>query len=177
MRFVPARAWDQWGAAVGRVAITTADNRVVPIPADIEVVAGVVPVFFSADGAYVVYEADRRIHVLSLATGATRDVGDGIAPRVRPFTDGFLFLRADPTGPVSERGSTRLSYNVLYAPFAGGAEAETLGSLAVVMSQAERGNYSPARWMTVAETDGVFFLSLDDDVLFRLPSPFGSGSN
>ena len=177
LRFVPTHSWDQWGAAVGRVTIRTADNRTIELPSDIEVVAGVVPVFFSADGRHVVYEAARRIHVMDLATGTSRDEGAGIAPRIRPFTDGFLFLRADPTGAVSERGTSRLSYNVLYAPFTAGTQPETIGSVSVTMNQSERGNYSPARWMAVTETDGAFFLSVDDVVLMRLSSPFGDTRN
>ncbi|HEX6694211.1 MAG TPA: HEAT repeat domain-containing protein [Longimicrobiales bacterium] len=177
LRFVPTHSWEQWGAAVGRVTVRTADNRTIEIPSDIEVVANVVPVFFSADGSHMVYEAGRHIHVMNLATGATRDAGAGIAPRIRPFADGFLFLRADPTGAVSDRGTSRLSYNVLSAPFTGGAAAETIGSVAVTMKQSERGNYSPARWMAVTETDGTFFLSVDDAVLMRLASPFGDIRN
>ena len=177
MRFVPERAWSQWDAAVGRVTIRTADNRKIELPAQIEAVANVVPVFFSATGEHVVYEADRRIHVMEIASGTTRDVGPGISPRIRPFTDGFVFLRPDPTGPVSDRGVTQLSYNILNAPFTGAASPDVLGSLNVTMTQNERGNYSPARWMNVVETDGAFFLATGDTVLFRLPSPFGATPN
>jgi hypothetical protein len=182
LRFVPTTRWPQWDAAAGHVTVHTAKGVTVEVPGLIEVVQNVVPVFFSMDGRYMVYEADRHIHVHDFLTGTQHDIGAGIAPRVRPITDEFVFLREDTTGRNVVRNRTSVRYDVFTQSFAAAAgedppEPAKLGVMDARLRFDLHGMYSPVRWMRVHEYGGQFTLAAGDALdSFRLPDPFSSGS-
>src|SRR5690606_37345823 len=71
----------------------------IPLAPMAEVVAGVVPAFFSPDRGRVVYEVDREIRVVDLRGRQHQSVGSGVAARAIPFSDGFVFLRTRGSDP------------------------------------------------------------------------------
>ncbi|MEO5509255.1 MAG: hypothetical protein ABIS27_01400 [Longimicrobiales bacterium] len=178
VRFVPVSRWPEWQAAAGRVTLRTVNGRTVELPGLIEVVANVVPVFFSPDGRYVVYEADRHIRVRDLTAGTDRDLGPGIAPRVRPVSDEFLFVREDPSARGNMPDRTKLKYDVYTAPFAAApaGEPKLLGSAGSFARPNTHGNYAPVRWMRVEDRGGSFFLTGETLEEFALPNPFANGT-
>ncbi|MBI4408545.1 MAG: hypothetical protein HY561_02475 [Gemmatimonadetes bacterium] len=169
--FRPLRQWPQWEAAVGELHVGTPGRPPTLVAKDVEMVAYVVPAFFSSDGRYLVYESARQIRVRDLESGNERALGPGIAPRGFPFTDDLLFLRERPDASVRQGDDVVLSYQVLRAPFAGG-EPTSLGELTAIVRGQRRGAYSPARWMRVREQEGVIYLEGEDVSSFRLPDPF-----
>lgn len=173
VEFRALRHWPQWDAAVGELAIAPPGAAPVVVASEVEVVRGVVPAFFSVDGRFVVYETAREIRVRDLATGEERELGPGIAPRVVPFSDWFVFLREDPEGRQEDGDGAVLRYAVLRGSFTG-QEVEEIGTLGATPSMGEHGYYSPARWMRVRERDGVFTLEGKSLGTFRLPDPFAA---
>jgi hypothetical protein len=176
VRFSPATRWAQWDAAVGTVTLTSPEKKTVELRGNIEVVGNVIPAFFSPDGKYVVYEADRQIHVRDLQSGTDRDVGAGFAPRVRPLTDQFVYMTEDTTGRADLHDRLKVRYNVMSATFAAGTAPSSIGVAGGFISQEAHGAYSPARWMRVEERDGNFYLASDGLENFQLPLPGASGS-
>jgi hypothetical protein len=183
LTYTPTQKWGASGASIGTVEVRDAKGRIIPMPADIEVVGNVVPVFFSADGKYILYEAGRHIHVKNVSSGVDRDVGEGIAPRVRPFTDQFIFLVEDTTGRTDLRDHMKLRYEVRSLPFSLAATAttpipawSTLGALEATLAQDQHGNSSPVRWMRVEEHAGQFYLRGTNVLTFTLPNPFQAGA-
>ena len=176
LEFTPTERWPEWDAALGTVRITGEPSLMVTIP-DIEVVAGVVPVFFSPDEGAIVYEQNRHVFVRDLASGATRDLGSGIAPRPLPFSDDFVFLRLEPARSGDLNGRMRLSYDVLSSSFRDATPPQLLGQLGAFADMTQHGNYSPARWLRVVERNGQYTLEAAGADTFRLPDPFQRGSH
>ena len=175
VRYTPTTKWSEWEASVGAVEIRNADGRLFPVRGTIEVVRNVVPVFFSSDGRYAVYEADRHIHVMDMASGAVRDIGPGIAPRVRPITEEFVYVVEDATARADLRDRMKARYEVRSVPFAG-TGSKPLGGLGAFLVQGTNGNYSPVRWMRVEEKELVYYLRGAGIETFTLPNPFPGGS-
>lgn len=165
--FRPVRADSAAEVAVGDLRVELPSGRDVPLAPEAEVVAGVVPAFFSPDRSQVVVEADREIRVVDLATRRTRSLGAGIAPRVLPFTDQILFAReiAREAGPQG----TELRYQLFRTSFAGGTP-EMIGELLAEARPDRHANYSPLRWMTVSETPDGFVLRAEGLTTFPVPA-------
>jgi hypothetical protein len=159
------------GVEVGALWAETSRPRLVPLAQRVEVVAGVVPAFFSRDRTWVVYEAEREIRLRNLKSGETRVLGPGVAPRVIPFADGFVYLEERPGARREVQGGTEVAYEVLRVPFTGGA-AERLGRLLAVARPERHGNASPVRWMVVGESPEGFVLRGEGMRPFLLPNPF-----
>jgi hypothetical protein len=159
------------GVEVGALWVETSRPRLLPLAQTVEAVNGVVPAYFSRDRTWVVYETERVIRLHNLKTGEVRDVGRGIAPRVIPFTDRFVYLEEVPGLRRSTAGGTELTYEVLRVPFGAGV-AERMGRLQVVARPERHGNASPARWMVIGETPEGFALRGDGMRPFLLPIPF-----
>jgi hypothetical protein len=167
----------------GSLELSATGATPVVLATDVEVVGDVVPAFFSNDGANLVYEAGRAIFVRDVRTGETRRVASGIAPRVLPFSDDFVFLRER----VDERNDmvqkVELSYDVVRAPFdaapaaASAAGGAIVGTLHARSQPGVHGNASPVRWMRVTESEGRFTLAGDGVDPFALPDPFETGRN
>jgi hypothetical protein len=173
LEFRATRTWPQWDAAVGELVVTPPGGAPVSVSSEVEVVGRVVPAFFSVDGRYLVYEAARQVRVRDLTGGEERVVGPGIAPRLVPFSDSFVFLREIPEQRQDGRDEVVVRYTVFRAAFAGG-EPESVGEVRAVLRMDRRGLYSPARWMRVRERDGVFVLEGESMGTFVLPDPFSS---
>jgi hypothetical protein len=157
---------------VGSLWIETPRARLLPLSQRVEVVGGVVPAFLSPDRKWVVFETDREIWLRNLASGATRVVGRGIAPRPIPFTDDFVYLEEDAAARVERGdGATALTYHVLRAAFAAGV-AERLGSVQAVARAERYAHASPARWIAVGESPEGFVLRGEAISTFLLPNPF-----
>ena len=176
LEFRPTRRWPEWDAAVGTVTIGGGTSPGFSIP-DVEVVAGVVPVFFAPDESAIVYEQGRRVYVRELRSGAVREVGSGVAPRPLPFTEDFTYLR-ESTGGGDLRERTRINYDVLRSGFRPNPQdPRYLGKLGVFTQHAAHGNYSPARWLSVVEQDAQHFtLEAEGAETFKLPDPFHAGT-
>lgn len=157
--------------SVGALWVQLPGERLVPLAQRVEVVAGVVPAFFSQDRAAVVYEAEREVRVRDLKAGTTRVLGAGIAPRPIPFTDRFVFLeeRLRARRPVDQ--GTEMTYQVVSAGFVPGA-LERLGTLVAIARPDRNANASPVRWMVVGETPEGFVLRGERISPFLLPNPF-----
>jgi hypothetical protein len=166
----PKSRWPGWDASAGDLFVTGAKKDTAKISANVEVVSGVVPAFFSIDGRYLVYEAAREVHVRDLQSGSDRLIGAGIAPRLMPFSESFVYLRQKEK-PMSNVAQTSFKYEVVRGWFAEPKES-VLGDVTVVASYDKKGYYSPARWMRIRESDGAFFLSVATMEPFKLPDPF-----
>jgi hypothetical protein len=150
-------------------------NRgLVPLAQTVEVVNDVVPAFFDPQRRVVVYESDRQVMVRDLATGTTRTVGPGIAPRPWPFTDAFIFLREIPSSRRARGTSTDIEYTVLRAPFAGGS-AEPVGTLRVTARAERLGGTAPVLSLVVGEAAEGFVLRGEDVEPFVLPGGASQG--
>ncbi|HUF49828.1 MAG TPA: HEAT repeat domain-containing protein [Longimicrobiales bacterium] len=172
VEFVPTRRMPQWEAAVGSVTVRPVPGVPFTI-ADIEVVADVVPLFFSPDGRSLVYERDRQIIVRDVASGAERQLGAGVAPRPRPFTDEFFFLREPAENSrVEQRERTLIRYELLTASFRTAAAPTSHARLGAMTAFNVRGGYSPVRWAVIEERDGTFYLTAQNMESVALPSPF-----
>ena len=172
--FTPNQRWPEWDAAAGTVRVE--GGAITPFTIEgVEAVGSVLPVFFSSDGAHAVFERDRTIVVRTLATGAERVVGPGIAPRIRPFTNEFVYLREAEDGRRDLRERTMIRYHVLRASFTDPALTEDFGTMGVFTTMSVHGNYSPARWMRVEDRSGNYYLNGTDVEPFALPDPFVTG--
>ena len=171
LTYRPLKHWENWGVTLGVLEVAQPGKPAVRISDSVEVVRNVVPAFISADGKYLVYEANRNIHVRELATAADRMVGSGIAPRLIPFSESFLYLRARPEGKVQTANA--IEYDVVQSPFAGGT-AQVIGLVSAEVKQEVHGRAAPVRWARVRESEGSFQLTGDSMKPFRLPDPFAS---
>ncbi|CAA9369107.1 MAG: hypothetical protein AVDCRST_MAG68-5299 [uncultured Gemmatimonadetes bacterium] len=153
---------------VGALWVEMSGRRLVPLAQDVEVVGEVVPAYFNASRTAVVFEAGREVRVRDLFTGQTRVVGPGIAPRVLPFTDRFVFLQEVPSERQDTTGGTSIVYRVVRAPFAGGP-TERLGLLSAVARPDRDRGASPARRMVVGELRQGFVLRAPGMAPFVLP--------
>lgn len=167
--FRPADIQQTFNVAVGDLRVELPSAPDVPLGASAEVVAGVVPAFFSPDRSRVVHEIEREIRVVDLATRQVRSVGAGIAPRVVPFSDQFVFLREVPELRREQGEVTELHYSVYRASFLNG-EAELIGTTTAIARAGRYGNYSAARWMVVGETPEGFALRGFGVTDFPLPA-------
>jgi hypothetical protein len=153
---------------VGALWVEMSGRRLVPLAQDVEVVGEVVPAFFNAARTAVVFEAAREVRVRDLRTGETRVVGPGIAPRLLPFTDRFVFLQEVPSERQDTTGGTSIVYRVVRAPFAGGP-TDRLGLLSAVARPDRDRGASPARRMVVGELRQGFVLRAPGMAPFVLP--------
>jgi hypothetical protein len=145
------------GTAIGDLRLERPAGPDIPLAAAAEVVGDVVPAFFSPNRSKVVYEAEREVRVLDLETLERRSLGRGIAPRLIPFTDHFVFLREQPGARREVEEGTEIRYHVLRAAF-GGETPELVGELRAVARMERHAHYSPVRWMVVGETPVGFVL-------------------
>jgi hypothetical protein len=175
--YVPSRVWPSWDLSTGTVAFQPASGPAVDL-GDVEVARNVLPAFFSPDGAFIVYESDRAIHVHDVAAGTTREVGPGIAPRGLPFTEEFVFARERDGGRTVSPTGTRIQYDILRAPFAVTSGGVTVEPAVIAMIGASAnfevsGAASPLRWAFVTESSpGVFVIVADNAERVILPDPF-----
>jgi len=151
----------------GALWVEVPGRSLVPVAPSVLVVNDVVPAFFDPQRRLVVYEADGQVQVRDLASGASRTIGAGVAPRPVPFTDRFVFLREAP-GAVTPAGVKQ--YVVVRADFAGGAP-EAIGTLQAVSRGDRWGGATPVRAMVVGEGHEGFMLRGDGVTPFVLPGP------
>jgi hypothetical protein len=166
--FRPAQTDTATGMSVGDLRLEFSGAVDVPLTSTARVVGGVVPAFFSADQAQVVFEADGAIRVLELPTRRVRTIGPGLAPRVVPFSDHIVFLRERDRTPVPGGDLLELRYAVYRVPFTGSEPAE-VGELRARMRRNSAGGYSPVRRMIVVETPEGFGLRSEGVTMFVLP--------
>jgi hypothetical protein len=169
--FHPASADTATRVKTGALWVELPGRRgLVPLAQAVMVVNDVVPAFFDPQRRVVVYEAAGQVQVRDVASGATRTVGAGIAPRPGPFTDAFVFLRELPGSRRANGAATEVEYAVMRAPFAGG-QPVPVGTLHAVIRPGRFGGESPVRAMVVGETSQGFVLRGADVSPFVLPGP------
>jgi hypothetical protein len=155
--FRPVRADSISDLAVGDLRLELPAAQDIPLAPLAEVVGGVVPAFFAPDRSRAVYEVDREIRTVNLANRQIRSLGAGIAPRVVPFSDDFVFLRPIADAGVERPEGTELRYSVYRASF-GDAQPVLIGELTATARPDRHANYSPVRWMVVGESPAGFVL-------------------
>jgi hypothetical protein len=173
LAFQPSRTIPAADAAIGELRVELPGMGRVVLAGDVEVVGGVVPAFLSPDRSAVVFESGRQIAVWHLRRGETRVLGSGIAPRLLPFTHGFVYLRERPDWRSDRGDSTILVYDVFRAGFDGGSP-RLIGEIRASARPDRRAHVSPVRWMVVAETPDGFVLRGEGMEEFLLPLPFAS---
>lgn len=144
----------------GALWVEVPGESLVPLAQVVEVVDGVVPAFFNTGRSAVVYEAEREVRVRDLRTGQVRVVGPGLAPRLVPFSDRFVFVREVAGSRRPTEDGMLVDYAVLRSAFGGGAP-EAVGTLRAVIRPDRRHGASPVRWMVVGEVRDGFALSGD----------------
>jgi len=154
----------------GELRVEVPQGRDIPLGDAVEVVAGVIPAFFSPDRSKVVYEVNREIRVLDLVTRELRPLGSGVAPRLVPFTHQFVFLRELPEGRHELQEGTEIRYRVMRASFID-ADLDAIGELRAEARAEVHKSYSPVRWMVVGETPDGFVLRGEGISTFLLPTP------
>ncbi|HEX6559314.1 MAG TPA: HEAT repeat domain-containing protein [Longimicrobiales bacterium] len=171
--FRPVERWPEWEAAVGDLIVTERGKKPVVIASGVEVVANVVPAFFTTDGKTLIYEAKREIHARDLDTGADRKLADGIAPRVLPFSNDVIFMKEVRNKRSETPNGASMLFDVMRIPAAGG-QATSIGQINANAANNVRGNYAAVRWARITDEHGEFQLTGDNILPFTLPSPFGS---
>jgi hypothetical protein len=171
--FRPSRMDSVARVSVGDLRIELPDGPDIPISSTAQVVANVVPAFFSPDRSLVVAEAEGEIRVYHIASRTVRSVGRGIAPRLIPFSNEFVFLREESSllDPMTEVRT--IDYSVFRSSFTMPA-IERVGGLVAVAQSSLNGGASPVRWMVVAEAGEGFVLSGQNFAPFPLPRPVPS---
>ena len=171
--FRPTMRWPNWDAAAGELHVRPPRSRQsVRVASNVEVVNNVVPAFMMSDSTTIVYEVNREIHARSLRDNTDRKLGNGIAPRIFPFTNDVLYFREIPNKKVVTAQATTYRYQLIRVPFAGGDE-KVIGEIAATAQNAVKGNASPVRWSRIQEREGRFYLVGETIADFELPSPFG----
>ena len=146
------------GPLIGALWVELPGQVLVPLAQQVEVVADVVPAYLNRSGTAVVYEAEREIRVRDLRAGNSWVVGPGIAPRVVPFTDRFVFLQeARGARRDAPNGGTVLRYTVMSSTFSP-SPPEAIGALEVISRPDRHRGASPARWMVISELRHAFVL-------------------
>lgn len=173
LTYKPSKRWESWGVSVGELQVALPGKPAQTISDSVEVVRNVVPAFVSAEGRYLVYEANRKVHVRDLATGTDRVVDSGSAPRLVPFSPSFIYVKQVRAPPDRPQQANTLRYDVWQAPLAEGS-GKPIGQLDAAARQDVNGFASAVRWMRVREVDGKFHLTGDLQQPFVLPDPFGA---
>jgi len=169
LTFRPTERWPQWEAAVGELLVAPRGKAPVAVASGVEVVANVVPAFFTNEGKTLVYEANREIHARDLDTGADRKLADGIAPRVLPFSNDVIFVTEVRNKRSETPNGASMLFDVKRVPAAGGV-VTTIGQMNANAANDVRGNYAAVRWARVSEEEGQFQLTGDNVLPFTLPS-------
>lgn len=171
--FRPVTADSAAEVAFGDLRIELPAGRDIPLASSAQVVANVVPAFFSPDWSSVVTEAEGRIRIIDIESRTARTLGEGIAPRLIPFTYHFVFLREQPDSRVRTEEGTQIIYDVLRGSFLN-SEVEQLGQLTAYAREEVHGGESPARSMVVSELGDGFVLRGEFLETFPLPAPVWS---
>lgn len=171
--FHPTEADSAAGVEMGALWVELPGaSSLVPLAQDVEVVDEVVPAFFDANRAVIVYEAGREVRVRDLRSGESRSLGPGVAPRVIPFTEYIVFVREVPDGRRTDAEGALVDYEVVRASFSAGGP-EVIGRLSArVRPEVHRGA-SPVRWMVVGDgREGFVLRAPGVEPTFVLPGPF-----
>jgi hypothetical protein len=170
--FRPVRADSVSDISVGDLRLELPNAPDIPLAPLAEVVGRVVPAFFAPDRSRAVYEADREIRTVNLANRRVHSLGAGVAPRVIPFSNDFVFLR-----PIADAGRERPDGTELhYAVYRSGfddSEPVLIGEIVATARPDRHANYSPVRWMVVGESPTGFVLRGEGIDPFPLSTPAG----
>ncbi len=158
--FRPVSVDSAAGTATGDLRVELPGARDLPISPAALAVGNVVPAFFSPDRSALVAETESGIRVIDMETRSSRLVGTGIAPRIIPFTQSFIYLRPKRTTPRYTPRGTEERYDVFRSSFAGG-EPELVGELRAWRHEEVHGGESPVRWMVVGDAGEGFVLRGD----------------
>jgi hypothetical protein len=157
------------GMSVGDLRLELPGALDVPLTSTARAMGRVVPAFFSPDHAQVVFEDDSGINVLDIPSRNVRSLGAGIAPRVIPFSNQFVFLREEERTPAPTGQAASVRYGVFRADFSRGA-AEEIGQLQAQIRADLPATYSPVRQIVVAETPEGSVLRGEGVSTFLLPA-------
>ncbi|MEX2584507.1 MAG: HEAT repeat domain-containing protein [Gemmatimonadota bacterium] len=156
--------------ARGDLRLELPDERDIPLAADALVVRDVVPAFFSPDRSSIVVESDDQVKVVDIDSREVRSLGPGLAPRLIPFTQDFVFVRERVGDRMPTAEGTELVYDVYRAGFIDSG-VELIGRLRAAQVERAYGGESPVRWMVVSESGEGFVLRGENLEPFPLPTP------
>lgn len=166
--FRPGRTDPVTGLSVGDLRLELPNATDVPLSSTAEAAGGVVPAFFSTDHARVVFETDGEIRVLDIPSRNVRRVGQGIAPRVIPFAERFIFLREQGRSTVAGGEAVSLTYAVFRAGF-GGEAPERIGELRAEVRADLADRYTPVRRIVIGDTADGLVLRGEGVTAFPIP--------
>jgi hypothetical protein len=154
---------ERQGYVRGELGVEMPGGGYLPLAYDVEMVHYVLPAFLSPDRSVAIFEAGQTIVLRDLERREAIYLGAGIAPRLIPFSDAFVFVRErQAPGGARERAFV---YEVFRAGF-DGSVPERLGELRL---EAEDERFSPIRWMTVSESPEGWLLKVGGIAVFHAP--------
>ncbi|MEX2572362.1 MAG: HEAT repeat domain-containing protein [Gemmatimonadota bacterium] len=167
--FRPVTTDSATGVSVGDLRLELPEGRDIPLSGSAIVVDEVVPAFFSPDRSAVVVESGGEIHLVEVQTRSIRSLGPGLAPRLVPFTQRFVFLREreGPRAPTMQ--GTELIYDVYQSSFTSD-EVEHIGELHAWARLDRNAGASPVRRAVVADSGEGFVLEAENMESFALPT-------
>lgn len=157
---------ERHGYVRGELGVELPDGSYLPLAYDVEMVQYVLPAFLSPDRTVAVFEAGRTIVLRDLERREAIYLGPGIAPRLIPFSDAFVFVRE--LEVRGRGGAVEHVYEVFRGNFSGSVP-ERLGELRIAADEAAAVPYSPVRWMTVGESPDGWLLRVGGMAVFRAP--------
>lgn len=168
--FRPVRKEEFANVSFGELRVEIPNGPDIPLAHNAEVVANVVPAFFSPDRGDIVAEAEGEIRVIHLDSRHVRSLGNGLAPRLIPFSQNFVFLRERADSQISTAEGMAVTYDVYRAGFHV-PDVEHIGNLRAVTKSDVNAGESPVRWMVVGEYEEGFALRGENIETFPLPTP------
>jgi hypothetical protein len=168
--FRPTRTDSAADVSVGDLRIELPAGLDIPITSTATVVRNVVPAFFSPDRSMVVAESDGQIRVFHIASRSVRSVGQGMAPRLIPFSNEFVFLREQSSTNDRVTQVRTITYELHQGSFVD-PTVEPIGPLVAVAQASVNGGASPVTWMVVRDAGEGFVLSGTSFAPFPLPRP------
>ena len=106
----------------------------------------------------VVAESDGQIRVIHIASRSVRSVGEGMAPRLIPFSNEFVFLREQSSTTDRITQVRTITYELFKGSFIV-PTVEPVGPLVAVAQASVNGGASPVSWMVVGDAGEGFVLS------------------
>lgn len=160
--------------ATGDLRLELPEGRDIPLAASARVVGNVVPAFFAPDRSAVVFEDGGLIRIVDIDSRAFRELGPGIAPRLIPFTQSFVFLREKPGIRRFSPAGSEVRYDVYRSSFIG-EEIELIGELRGWVHDDRHGGEAPVRWMVVGDAGESFMLHGEGLEPFPIPGVVWTG--
>jgi len=159
----------RFGFVRGELGLELHQGGYLPLAHDVEMVHHVLPAFLSPDRTIAVFETAGNIVMRDLVGRRAIYLGEGIAPRLIPFSDAFVFVREIAAAPAGRGAQPDFhSYEVYRVEF-NGSQPERLGEMRIDAPADGEPPFSPIRWMTVGEHAEGWVITVGGTMVFRAP--------